>query len=70
MIIRQQSDSNTNANKEQGLVDSPLDEVRHSPDICEEISEDAYKQNSVYRSWANVYPEEDNAASGRKRIPG
>ena len=70
MIIRQKSDSNTNADEEQGLVDSPLGEVRHSPDICEEISEDAYKQNSVYRSWTNISPEQDKAASGRKRPPG
>jgi hypothetical protein len=70
VIIRQKSDSNTHTDKEQGLVDSRLGDVRHSSDICEEIPEDAYKQNSVYQSWTNISPEEDKAASERKRSPG
>ena len=67
MITRQNLDSNTHTEKEPGLVNSPLGHVRHSPDICEEISEDAYKQNSVYRSWTNISPKEDKASSGRNR---
>ncbi len=67
MIISQKSDSNTHTDKEQGLVDSRPGDVRYSPDICEEIPEDAYKQNSVYQSWTIISPKEDKVASGRNR---
>lgn len=66
VVIRQKSDSNTHTSKEQGLDDSPPGEAADSPDIYEEISEDAYKRNSVYRSWATISPEQDRAASKQK----
>lgn len=69
-MISQKLDSKTHTDKAQSLVDSRLADVRHSPDISEEISEDAYKQNAVYQSWANISPEEDKAASERKRPLG
>jgi hypothetical protein len=66
VIIHQQADSITHTDSGQGIADSPPDNVRHLPEKCEEISEDAYKQNYVYRAWTNIPPKQDKGATRPK----
>jgi hypothetical protein len=67
VIIHQKADSNTQTDNEQGLVDPLSGDIKHLPDECEEISEDAYKQNFVYQSCTNISPKPEKAAAGRNR---
>lgn len=52
----------THAEHDQADADLAPSDSRRLPDKCEEISEDAYKQNYVYRAWVQASPKEDKAA--------
>ncbi|MCB1686868.1 MAG: hypothetical protein KDI33_00165 [Halioglobus sp.] len=45
--------------EERGSVESPQAQPGRTPGIAEEISEDAYKQNYVYKS-CTVIPQKEN----------
>ncbi len=62
MSIRQKADSNTPANIEKDLADEKLKDFETASDKDEEISEDAYKQNSVYWAISEISSEEHKAA--------
>lgn len=63
MSIRQKSDSSTPSNIiEKNLADESLKGPGTASDKYEEISEDAYKQNSVYRAISEFSSKENKAA--------
>ena len=62
MSIRQKADSNTPYNIERNLADERQKDFENASDKYEEISEDAYKQNSVYRDISKISSEEHKAA--------
>ena len=62
MSIRQQAGSNTPPNIEKNLADEKLNDFETASDKYEEISEDAYKQNSVYWAISKISSEKHKAA--------
>ena len=62
MSIRQKADSNTPYNIEKKLADEKLKDFETASDKYEEISEDAYKQNSIYWAISEISSEEHKAA--------
>jgi hypothetical protein len=62
MSIPQKADSNTPSNIEKNLADEKRKDFETASDKYEEISEDAYKQNSVYLAISEISSEEHKAA--------
>lgn len=62
MSIRQKADRNMPYNIEKDLADEKLKDFETASDKYEEISEDAYKQNSIYRAISEISSEEHKAA--------
>lgn len=56
MINCQTADSRPPTEKERNLADSAPPQSRRALDICEEITEDAYKQNHIYRPEIDLTP--------------
>ncbi|MFT4825650.1 MAG: hypothetical protein ACJASY_003472 [Halioglobus sp.] len=62
MSIRQEANSNTPSNIEHNLANQKLNDFETDSEHYEEISEDAYKQNSVYRAISEISSEKHKAA--------
>ena len=64
MNKHQIADSGSRADIKQGVADAAPEGARRelNLDVCEEISEDAYKQNHVYRPGNYMPPRKGRAA--------
>lgn len=62
MSIHQKKDHNRASNTEENPANEKLKNFEKAFDKYEEISEDAYKQNSIYRAISEISSKEHKAA--------